>query len=331
MQICVNNVCKRYKRKRGEKGFINNLKALFNSNYEYIDAIKGVSFNLDKGEIVGYIGANGSGKSTTIKMLCGILTPDSGEITVDGRNVDIRNRSFKKNIGVVFGQRSNLWNDLPASDTFSLFKYIYEISEEEFEKNYRFIDGFLNVSSIENVAVRKLSLGQRMKCEICAAMLHFPDILFLDEPTIGLDINIRKSVMALMKEYNIKFNKTIIITSHNLDDIEELCSRVIIIDKGKILVEETLDKIKELYQRYKFVEILYKDDNSLNAGNIYFEELYGISADTQIQGCRQVYKIPADDNERMDQLMNFIVQNKNIMSFQVYRESLESIVGNIIG
>lgn len=135
---------------------------------------------------------------------------------MDGRNVDIRNRSFKKNIGAVFGQRSNLWNDLPASDTFSLFKYIYEISEEEFEKNYRFIDGFLNVSSIENVAVRKLSLGQRMKCEICAAMLHFPDILFLDEPTIGLDINIRKSVMALMKEYNIKFNKTIIITSHNV-------------------------------------------------------------------------------------------------------------------
>lgn len=331
MQICVRNITKRYKRKIGEKGIFNNVKTLFHSNYEYVNAVQGVSFEINQGEVVGYIGSNGSGKSTTIKMLSGILTPDSGEVTIDGQTVNIKNREFKQKIGVVFGQRSNLWSSLPAADTFQLFKYIYNLDDEEFENNFNFIDEYLDVSSIQNAAVRKLSLGQRMKCEICASMLHFPDILFLDEPTIGLDVNIRKSVVALLKEYNRRFHKTIIITSHNLYDIDELCSRVIIIDKGKILVQNTLEAVKQLYQKYKFVEIEYKTETARDEGDAYIRNNCSMKAEAEPQANKQIYKVRIGAEEVMNKLMAFIMQNEEVESFQVYQESLESIVGNIIG
>ncbi|MGN0422368.1 MAG: ATP-binding cassette domain-containing protein [Lachnospiraceae bacterium] len=331
MQIHVNHITKQYKRKKEKQGFINNLKSFFHTEYEYINAVNDINFEITQGEIVGYIGSNGSGKSTTIKMLCGILTPDKGEVTIDGQIVNIKNRTLKKNIGVVFGQRSNLWNDLPASDTFQLFKYIYEIDDRQFEENYRFIDQFLNISEIKDVAVRKLSLGQRMKCEICASMLHFPDLLFLDEPTIGLDVNIRKSVLALLKEYNRKFHKTILITSHNLFDIEELCSRVIIIDHGKILAENSVEGIKNLYQKYKLVEIQYADENALSAGIQYVQKLSEVQVESDPQLNKQICQIMQNDDQTMNQLMQYIIQNKDVVNFQVYQESLESIIGNIIG
>lgn len=259
--ITMEHVCKSYKIAKRNAGFGEACKALFHREYEIIHALNDVSFTINDGEMVGYIGPNGAGKSSTIKILSGILTPDSGNVLIDGR-VPYRDRiKHVKNIGVVFGQRSQLWWDVPVIDSFELLKDIYSIPNPKYNNNLYELTELLGLKELLRTPARQLSLGQRMKCEIAASLLHSPKILFLDEPTIGLDAVSKLAVRDFILKRNKSHKTTVILTTHDMQDIEALASRIILIGKGRILTDGTLADIKgcnsnidrtvaELYRTY---------------------------------------------------------------------------------
>ncbi|MBO4290790.1 MAG: ABC transporter ATP-binding protein [Lachnospiraceae bacterium] len=260
--ITMEHVSKSYRVAKRNAGFGEACKALFHREYEMIHALQDVSFSIADGEMVGYIGPNGAGKSSTIKILSGILTPDSGEVLVDGR-VPYRNRiRHVAQIGVVFGQRSQLWWDVPVIDSYELLKDIYSIPRKQYDENLKELTELLNLSELLRTPARQLSLGQRMRCEIAASLLHSPKILFLDEPTIGLDAVSKLAVREFIKKQNELHGTTVILTTHDMQDIEALSKRIILIGKGKILLDGTLEDIKkggqtidetvaELYRSYE--------------------------------------------------------------------------------
>lgn len=259
--ITMEHVCKSYKIAKQNAGFGEACKALFHREYEIIHALNDVSFTIRDGEMVGYIGPNGAGKSSTIKILSGILTPDSGTVLVDGR-VPHKNRiDHVREIGVVFGQRSQLWWDVPVIDSFSLLKDIYSISDICYQQSLEELTTLLNLSELLRSPARQLSLGQRMRCEIAASLLHRPRILFLDEPTIGLDAVSKLAVRDFILRQNQTHKTTVILTTHDMQDIESLTSRILLIGKGQILLDGSLDDIRtgnesidatvaELYRTY---------------------------------------------------------------------------------
>lgn len=243
--ITMEQVCKSYKIAKRNAGFGEACKALFHREYEVIHALKDVSFTINDGEMVGYIGPNGAGKSSTIKILSGILTPDSGTVLVDGR-IPYKNRiEHVRQIGVVFGQRSQLWWDVPVIDSFELLKDIYSISDPLYKQNLEELTELLNLSELLRSPARQLSLGQRMRCEIAASLLHSPRILFLDEPTIGLDAVSKLAVREFILKQNRTHGTTVILTTHDMQDIEALTSRIVLIGKGQILIDGTLEDIKK--------------------------------------------------------------------------------------
>lgn len=242
--ITMEHVCKSYRIAKRNAGFKEACKALFHREQEVIHALQDVSFTIADGEMVGYIGPNGAGKSSTIKILSGILTPDSGTVLVDGR-IPYKNRmEHVKDIGVVFGQRSQLWWDVPVIDSFELLKDIYSISQPQYKKNLEELTELLHLSELLRSPARQLSLGQRMRCEIAASLLHSPRILFLDEPTIGLDAVSKLAVRDFILKRNRMHGTTVILTTHDMQDMEALASRILLIGKGKILMDGTLDDIR---------------------------------------------------------------------------------------
>lgn len=257
--ICVKNISKTFKVPIKDKGKFGTLKSFFKRKYRYIKALDNISFSIKKGEIVGYIGPNGAGKSTTIKVLSGILIPDSGEVSISKKIPWKQRKEYVKDIGVVFGQRSQLWWDIPAIDTFDLLKEIYKIPDKEYKKNLEELTKLLNLESILNIPVRQLSLGNRMKCEIAASLLHSPKILFLDEPTIGLDAPSKKVVREFVKKINKQNKVTVILTTHDMSDIEALAKRIILIGKGKKLYDGTLKNLKNNYAYLKKIKIVSDD------------------------------------------------------------------------
>ena len=257
--ITVNGLSKEYKIVKRDSGFKNALKSFIKREYRIVKAVDDISFKIKKGEIVGYIGPNGAGKSTTIKMLSGILAPDKGEINILGMNpVDDRIK-YVKEIGVVFGQKSQLWWDIPAEDSFDLLKDIYKIPDEEYEKNKKELVEILHLEEIIKSPVRQLSLGERMKCELVASLLHSPKILFLDEPTIGLDAVSKIIVRDFIKKINKERKVTVILTTHDMADIESLTDRLIVIGHGHKLYDGSVRELKEKYSNEKIVEIIYEN------------------------------------------------------------------------
>lgn len=243
--ITMEHVCKSYRIAKRNAGFGAACKALFRREYEVIQALNDVSFTIGDGEMVGYIGPNGAGKSSTIKILSGILTPDAGTVLVDGR-VPYKNRiEHVREIGVVFGQRSQLWWDVPVIDSFELLKDIYSISDPVYKQSLEELTELLNLSELLRSPARQLSLGQRMRCEIAASLLHRPRILFLDEPTIGLDAVSKLAVRDFILKQNKTYGTTVILTTHDMQDIEALADRIILIGKGRILMDGTLEDIKK--------------------------------------------------------------------------------------
>ncbi len=242
--IEVSHLRKTFRVARRDKGFQNAVKALFRREYEEIHALNDISFSIGEGEMVGYIGPNGAGKSSTIKVLSGVLTPDGGECRVDGRVPWKQRVKHVAQIGVVFGQRSQLWWDVPVIDSFELLKDTYKIPDALYRKNVGDLTELLDLSQLLRTPTRQLSLGQRMRCEIAASLLHSPKILFLDEPTIGLDAVSKLAVRDFVKRLNKEHKTTVILTTHDMQDIEALASRVILIGKGKILLDGTLDDIR---------------------------------------------------------------------------------------
>ena len=243
--IKMEQVCKSYRIAKRNAGFTAACKALFRREHEVIQALDHVSFTIDDGEMVGYIGPNGAGKSSTIKILSGILTPDAGKVLVDGR-VPYKNRiEHVRQIGVVFGQRSQLWWDVPVNDSFMLLKDIYSIPDSEYKHNLDELTELLDLKELLRSPARQLSLGQRMRCEIAASLLHSPRILFLDEPTIGLDAVSKLAVRDFIRKRNASRGTTVILTTHDMQDIEALASRIILIGRGRILLDGTLEDIRK--------------------------------------------------------------------------------------
>ena len=265
--IKVENLSKEFKISKKYPGFKGALRSFFSTEYTIKKAVDDISFEINDGEIVGYIGANGAGKSTTIKMMTGILTPSSGRIIVDGV-VPYENREKNaKNIGVVFGQKTQLWWDLPVSETFPLLKDIYGVSDEDYEERMNYFKEILGLDEFFLSPVRTLSLGQRMRADLAAALIHNPKIIYLDEPTIGLDVVVKESVRKAIKYINEKYGTTIILTTHDLNDIEELCNRIIIIDSGKKIYDGELEGVKEQFGYLTTIEIQLKDKSNIEKIN----------------------------------------------------------------
>lgn len=260
--IEMSHVSKTYKVSKRDAGAVSALKSIFHREYEYVHALQDVSFTIKEGEMVGYIGPNGAGKSSTIKILSGILTPDEGTCLINGRNPWKDRIRHVKEIGVVFGQRSQLWWDVPVADSYELLRDIYRIPKSVYEQNKDELTELLNLGELLKTPARQLSLGQRMRCEIAASLLHSPKILFLDEPTIGLDAVSKLAVREFILNHNKNHNTTVILTTHDMQDIEALTERIILIGKGQILLDGTVDDIKgdkenmdealaDLYRRYE--------------------------------------------------------------------------------
>ena len=255
--INVKNLSKSYKIAVRDGGFKSAIKAFFKRKYKVIKAVDNISFTVGEGEIVGYIGPNGAGKSTTIKMLAGILKPDSGNIVIDGMNPFDNRINYVKEIGVVFGQKSQLWWDIPAIESFDLLRDIYKIPNDEYMKTRDELVKLLELEEVIKMPVRQLSLGGRMKCELVASLLHNPKILFLDEPTIGLDAISKVVVRDFIKKINKEKKVTVILTTHDMADIESLANRVIVIGNGHKLYDGDILNIKKKYSNEKMVEIYY--------------------------------------------------------------------------
>lgn len=258
-QIEVHNISKTFKVAKRQNGLKATIKSFFKRESVSIEAVKNISFSIEEGEIVGYIGPNGAGKSTTIKMLSGILVPDKGKMTIDKKIPWKDREDYVKNIGVVFGQRSQLWWDIPAADTFDLIQKIYKIDKKEYLETKNELVQLLHLEDIINIPVRQLSLGQRMRCEIVAALLHRPKILFLDEPTIGLDAVSKQIVRSFIKTINKRDKITVILTTHDMSDIDALAKRIILIGKGQILYDGSLKSLKHKYDTKKYIYVQTND------------------------------------------------------------------------
>ncbi len=247
--IELQGICKTFRVSKREAGFGNAVKALFHKEYTLVHALQDVSFSIGEGEMVGYIGPNGAGKSSTIKVMSGILTPDSGQCRIDGLVPWKDRKEHVRQIGVVFGQRSQLWWDVPIVDSFELIRDIYEVDAREYKRNVDELTEMLDLSEILKTPARQLSLGQRMRCEIAASLLHSPRILFLDEPTIGLDAVSKLAVRQFIQKLNAEKKTTVILTTHDMQDIEALTERILLIGKGRILLDGSLEELKERYVR----------------------------------------------------------------------------------
>ncbi|KAF6569865.1 ATP-binding cassette domain-containing protein [Paenibacillus polymyxa] len=245
--IEVSGLTKEFKVKARSKGFLNQTRSFFKPLYHTVTAVDHIDFSIEDGDVVGFIGRNGAGKSTTIKMLSGILYPTSGKALVEQIEPYKNKKHNAKNIGVVFGQRTQLWWDIPVADTFELFKRLYKITDKDYNKRVALFREMFSMDSYIDKPVRQLSLGQRMCADLCAAMLHNPNVIFLDEPTIGLDVINKENMRNFVKYINEEFNTTFIITSHDLVDIENLCNKVMIIEQGKLIYQGDLQQLKSKY------------------------------------------------------------------------------------
>lgn len=258
--IAVTNLSKTYEYYRKPPGFWNSVKSLFHREKLYTHAVKNVNFTIDEGELVGFLGPNGAGKTTTLKMLSGILYPTSGEAKVLGYTPWKRQKEFQKQFALVMGQKNQLWWDLPAMESFILNKAIYEVPDRQFKATLDELTTLLDIKNLLDVPVRKLSLGERMKCELVAALLHSPKVLFLDEPTIGLDVVAQNNIREFLKKYNRKRKTTIILTSHYMEDVEALCERVIIINYGQLIYDGRLRELIDTYVDHKVLEVTFTED-----------------------------------------------------------------------
>lgn len=257
--IHVENLTKSYKVHTKENGLKASVKSLFKREYRIVEAVKSINFDISEGEVVGFIGQNGAGKTTTLKMLSGLLYPTSGKAEVLGFTPSRRKTDYLKQISLVMGQKSQLWWDIPAYDSYVINKEIYALSNETFNYKIKELSSLLEVEHLLKVPVRNLSLGERMKMEIIGSILHSPKVLFLDEPTIGLDITAQKKLREFFTKYNEKYGTTMILTSHYMDDILALCKRIIIINDGEIIFDDSINRVRQFSQDYKILKIGFKE------------------------------------------------------------------------
>lgn len=318
--INVSNLSKQYKTYTKESGLSNSIKGFFCRNYITKEALHDISFQIEEGEIVGYLGPNGSGKSTTMKILSGLLYPTEGDVRVNGFVPWERKDEYKRIFSILMGQKGQLWWDIPAIDSFELFRAIYGIERGKFEKTVDELAEILDVGDIIKRPVRTLSLGERMKLELIGAFLHKPKIMYLDEPTIGLDFLSQKSIRDCIKKINRDENVTVMLTSHNLKDVEELCDRVIIINHGNKVYDDSMNRLKSVGNKKKKVTFTALAPEGL-------EELvaYGKLEKNTESGEFQM-DVPEVHVKKVNE---YILKNMNIKNYRIEDESIESIIENI--
>jgi len=306
-----------YRRGDGIKGY---LKSFVKREYEEVHAVKDLNLEIEEGEMIGYIGSNGAGKSTTVKMLTGILEPSAGKIEVDGRNPHKERKKNAMNIGVVFGQKTQLWWDLPVKESFKLLKEIYEVNDEDYEDRIDEFDEVLQLSDFWDQPVRKLSLGQKMRCELAAAFLHHPKIVYLDEPTIGLDVAVKERIRDFIKKMNREENITVMLTTHDIGDIEDLCERVVVLDGGKKIYDGELDSLVNRFTSRRLVMDI-RDGESLELEMEGVQEIEKDDGHVEIVFDRE--KISASD------LMREVLDNYDVLDFQIKEPDIESVVKKV--
>jgi ABC-2 type transport system ATP-binding protein len=317
--IEVNNLSKTFKVKLKEKGLKGSLKSIVRPKYQVVKAVNDISFTVDEGEVIAFIGPNGAGKSTTIKMLTGILYPESGKISVLGIDPQKDRKKLAYKIGTVFGQKEQLWTHLTPYDNFKFFGAIYDIPNGKVEAKIEELSNLFDLKDFINIPVRNLSLGQRIRCEIVASLIHEPKILFLDEPTIGLDPVVKENIRALIKKMNKELNTTIFLTSHDISDIEKLCKRVIIINDGKVVLNDSMSNLKYHYLNKKIIEAkLYQD--------IDISKLSGV---TVVKKKGNAVRLEVDTSEIEVPKVIKALSIENIEDINISNIPLETIISDI--
>lgn len=306
-----------YNQGSGIKGY---LKSFVKRDYEEIHAVEDLNLEIDEGEMIGYIGSNGAGKSTTVKMLTGILEPSSGLIEVDGRNPHKERKKNAMNIGVVFGQKTQLWWDLPVKESFKLLKEIYEVDEEAYDERIEEFDEVLQISEFWEQPVRKLSLGQKMRCELAAAFLHHPKIVYLDEPTIGLDVAVKERIRDFIRKMNEEKNITVMLTTHDIGDIEDLCDRIVVLDEGKKIYDGALDDLVNRFSSRRLVMEVKRPEE-------FHIDIDGVTEVKRTDGGLEVVfdrtEISASD------LMRKILADYEVLDFQIREPDIEEVVKKV--
>lgn len=324
--IYVENLRKEFKKTIKEPGIKGSVKSFFKPQKEIISAVKDINFNVEKGEILGFIGPNGAGKSTVIKMLTGILTPTSGSCTINGFNPQKNRKEYVKGIGVVFGQRTQLWWDLPLSETYTVLKEIYEVEDSRFKQRMDFLNEVLELEDFIKSPVRTLSLGQRMRADIAASLLHSPKVLFLDEPTIGLDVVVKDNIRKAIAKINEEENTTVVLTTHDLEDIETLSKRIVMIDKGTKVFDGKIADLKEKYGQMREISFVSKNENYLDLLRIdkHFnlsEEDFAVESDGA--GCSVRFNnsiVPVSD------MLSYILSEIDVKDISVKDADIEDII-----
>ena len=317
--IEVKNLSKDFKVKLKSKGFKGSLKSIIKPSYKTVKAVKNISFEVEKGEVIAFIGPNGAGKSTTIKMLTGILYPDKGDIKVLGIDPRKERKKLAYNIGTVFGQKEQLWMHLTPYDNFKFFGAIYDIPEYAVEKKIEELKQVFELEEFIDTPVRNLSLGQRIRCEIVASLIHEPSVLFLDEPTIGLDPVVKENIRTLIKRMNKEYKTTIFLTSHDISDIEKLCKRVIIINSGQVVLDDSMENLKYHYLNNKIVDAKMKEKVNL-------EDEDGL---TILKDKGYNLKIEVDTKKRSITDALKLLNPDNIIDINISNTPLEDIISDI--
>ena len=335
--IELNNVSKEFVSPKKYPGFKGAIKGLFSNEKVKKVAVDDISFTIEDGEIVGYIGSNGAGKSTTIKMMTGILNPTSGTCLVNGIDPSKNRKENAQNIGVVFGQRTQLWWDLPLSESFTILKEIYDVSDEAYTEQMDFLNRVLELDEFFDRPVRTLSLGQRMRADLGAALLHNPKVLYLDEPTIGLDIVVKDNIRKAIKEINAKYGTTVILTTHDIGDIEELCSRIIIIDEGKKIYDGTLEDLKDTFGKRRKVTMEVRKPELLTELKL-FQKIMGVNGvqimendyDSVLDAESKTYTVSFDKHKmQVPQILSAVMELTEVTDIKLQETELAEIVKEI--
>ncbi len=324
--IYVENIRKEFKKTIKQPGLLGSVKSLFNPKTEKVVAVDDISFHVPKGEILGFIGPNGAGKSTVIKMLTGILTPSAGLCTINGKNPQKNRKSYVKEIGVVFGQRTQLWWDLPLCETYAVLKEIYEVEDSAYKRKMDLLNEVLDLQDFIKSPVRTLSLGQRMRADIAASLLHSPKVLFLDEPTIGLDVVVKDNIRRAIAKINEEEQTTVILTTHDLSDIELLSKRIVMIDKGKNVFDGTVDELKKNYGQMRELHFELAGDSSLES--LAYKEKFGFSDDDiniKREGVKATVRFNSDIVPVGD-MLSYTLSGVHISDISVKDADIEEII-----
>lgn len=320
--IKVQDLWKIYDIKQNRQGLLGGIKDLIKPNWRSHEAVKGINFSINQGESIGYIGPNGSGKSTTIKMLTGILVPTRGKVVVNGIEPHEKRKENAQRIGVVFGQRSQLWRDLAIRESFELFRHIYKIPKGDFISNTEMMFELLGLSEFESTPVRQLSLGQRMRAEIACAFFHDPTICYLDEPTIGLDIEAKQQIRGFLRRINEEKKTTIILTTHDMDDIEQVCKRLLLINKGEIIYDDGMDKFINRYGTDRILTIMLEKDDFINNFTVEHGEV--ISKEN-----KEIKILFKKEQVSATQLIQYLTSRYPIIDCKIEEPKIEDLIRDV--